>query len=36
MNLTNLVAACPACNTAKANCTPAEAGMALLRRKPTA
>jgi 5-methylcytosine-specific restriction endonuclease McrA len=29
---TNLVAACPACNTAKANRTPAEAGMALLRQ----
>lgn len=29
---TNLVAACPACNMAKANRTPEEAGMALLRR----
>lgn len=29
---TNLVTACPACNTAKANRTPAEAGMALLRQ----
>jgi 5-methylcytosine-specific restriction endonuclease McrA len=28
---TNLVAACPACNAAKANRTPEEAGMALLR-----
>jgi 5-methylcytosine-specific restriction endonuclease McrA len=28
---TNLVAACPACNAAKANRTPDEAGMALLR-----
>ena len=29
---TNLVAACPACNAAKANRTPEEAGMALLRQ----
>jgi 5-methylcytosine-specific restriction endonuclease McrA len=29
---TNLVAACPACNAAKANRTPQEAGMALLRQ----
>lgn len=28
----NLVAACPACNAAKGNRTPEEAGMALLRR----
>lgn len=35
---TNLVAACPVCNTAKADRTPAEAGMALLRQpaKPLA
>ena len=29
---TNLVAACPACNATKANRTPAEAGMTLLRQ----
>ena len=29
---TNLVAACPVCNAAKANRTPEEAGMALLRQ----